>query len=71
MKKNKNKKALAVDHNNQGIHGVPSKLKDEWRRLYDSKREKLSEGAKGAFSTQTVAHKDQWRNKNNNHKKAK
>ena len=63
MKKNKNSK---------GLHGQPEQLRDEWKRLYDhSNNTNISNGAAQANTTQTVAHGDQWRGQNKNHKKAK
>lgn len=52
--------------------GVPRKLRDEWRELMNnSDKKKLSTGAQEAFTTQTVAHKEQWRGVNRARRKAK
>lgn len=49
------------------------KLHDEWRNLYDSTRNKISEGAAQISKIITTAHKDQWRRNTTKtqHKKAK
>lgn len=52
--------------------GVPQRLKDEWKeRMNNSNQKKLSTGAQEAFTTQTVAHKEQWRGVNRARRKAK
>lgn len=54
------------------IQGVPRKLRDEWRNLFNkSDRKKMSEGAAEISKVMTTAAKEQWRGANNRRRKAK
>lgn len=52
--------------------GVRQAVKNAISRVFGHSQERnMSRGAEGAYSSRTVAHKDQWRGRNRNHHKAK
>jgi hypothetical protein len=42
-------------------HGTPQYLKDNWRKLYDSPRERMSRGAQNLSTIISWARNENWR----------
>ncbi|MCL5876014.1 MAG: hypothetical protein M1114_06095 [Candidatus Dependentiae bacterium] len=53
-------------------HGLPKELKEEWRRMYDrSNHNNVSRGAEDLHKTRPAPHGEEWRGRENKHRKAK
>ena len=49
------------------IKGIPSRIKSQWRNLFNSKEKKMSQGADEMYKARPKAHGDNWRRPEHHH----
>jgi hypothetical protein len=49
------------------IKGIPSRIKNQWRNLFNSKEKKMSQGADEMYQARPHAHGDNWRRPEQHH----